>query len=72
MEEPKYRKGQVVKFHTTLRSGTKEQIFCKIADVYYNDELNQIRYLMEEYPQKSDITWDAPEDKLNSVSSMEI
>jgi len=27
---------------------------------------------MEEYPQKSDITWDAPEDKLNSVSSMEI
>lgn len=40
MKEPKYRNGQVVKFYTTLRSGTKEQIFCKITDIYYNDELN--------------------------------
>ena len=68
----RYRIGQVVKFRTTLRSGEEEQIFGKIIDRYYNDELKQHRYRMEEYPEKSDYTWDVPENKLNAVSLMEM
>lgn len=71
--KPKYRIGQVVQFKTTLRSLDKEeQILCKITECYYNKETGQQRYRMEEYPEKSEYTWDVPENKLDSVTLMEM
>lgn len=68
----KYREGQIVKFYTNLRSGKNERLFGKITEFYYYDEYNQIRYRLEEYPEKSDTTWDVPEEQLDSVSLMEM
>ena len=69
--EHKYRVGQVVKFESTLRSGEREVIFGKITECFRDLDGN-LRYRMDEYPEKTEYGWNAPESKLTPVSLMEM
>ncbi len=71
MNEHKYRLGQVVKWRTKLRSEREEILFGKIL-TFEHDEKGNLWYRIEEYPEKTEYIWAVPEDKLDSVTLMEM
>jgi len=71
INEYKYRLGQVVKWRTKLHSEREEILFGKILS-FERDEKGNPWYRIEEYPEKTEYTWIVPENKLDSVTLMEM
>lgn len=69
---PRYKRGQIVKFDTTLRSGKNEQVFGKITNLFYDKEYNCYRYNVVEYPEEGELKWIVPEHELDCVSLMDV
>lgn len=73
-KDHKYRIGQVVKWKSVLpvpSSEKERQYFGKIIS-FEHDEIGNLWYRIEEYPQKSEFIWRVPEQDLNSVTLMEM
>ena len=70
----KYRIGQVVKWRSALlvpNSEKERQYFGTIIS-FEHDEIGNLWYRIEEYPQKSEFIWCVPEQNLSSVTLMEM